>query len=557
MLLSGPPLSEAAFRAGENGNSFVFLVDTDSGRRIAHLSPEGGVYLLPPPPGVPFGLDVELRGGKLTVSFLVSRKGPPELFAFVSDDAGLTWEGPVRILSGRSLCPVKAEVLVAWEDALGGETVLVNGKPALVLPPHVPVGRARLPLGIDVCAPAGWVTDRVKSTSSGKLDVTILFYVPASERAAYGLNQAHAEGLSDKRAPPPCSDLALLAEGITSEKLTGRCGTALSLELGLRNLGVCPSLPSSVRVFVDDVETAIRRFGSLGWGEERSVSIRLPLPEKPGPRRLRFLLDCRRDGDLTDNELVFPLAVRPLEDVVVDSPREFKLKLPSEQRLRLVCRKGSFLTVTALKEGVRLPPAVLISGKDKRTVDLHRPLSLDPGEYVLLLEPGKEKAVFAVSFQEKTDPQEPNDTPELASNLTLPVDLLCSLQPAGDRDWFGVVLPEDGHLLVSPADVPSGADLALSVRRPGGRWIVKDRSPPFSLYLSRGRYEILLTERWGASRWSFFRWGMRTGSSSVREARVISTSVSRPERRTRRLCVFPFSIRPPGRSPLRTSCRPG
>jgi len=497
VLLSGPPLAEAAFRVGERGNSFVFLVDTDAGRRIAHLSPEGDAYLLPPPPGPPFGLDVEFREGKLRVSFLVPRKGAVELFAFESDDEGLTWQGPVRILSGRSLCTVKAEVLVGWEGALGGETVLVNGKPALVFPSHVPTGRARLPLEVGVCSPAGWVEDRVKSTCSGKVDVTILLYVPVSERAAYGLNQAHAEGLSERSPPPPCSDLALLAEGITAEKLTGRCGTELPLELGLRNLGVCPSPASTVRVFVDGEERANRRFGALSEGEERNVSVRLPLPEKPGPHRLRFLVDCGRDGDFSDNELFFPLSVRPLEDVVLHSPGEFRIELPAGQRLRLVCRRGSFLTLRPVAEGVTRPPALLISGKEKRDVDLSRPLSLEPGEYVLLLAPGKRKTSFIVSFREKTDPQEPNDTPDLASSLRLPVELLCSLRPAGDRDWFRVVLPEDGHLLLSAAEVPSGADIALSVRAPGGRWIAEERSPPLSLYLRRGRYEILLAERWG------------------------------------------------------------
>lgn len=61
-----------------------------------------------------------------------------------------------------------------------------------------------------------------------------------------------------------------------------------------------------------------------------------------------------------------------------------------------------------------------------------------------------------VDFLEEFDEYEPNNAPEEAAALEFGQELSMAVYPVGDQDWFRVITPEQGYLVVSSKDVPEG-----------------------------------------------------------------------------------------------------
>ncbi len=494
VLVDGVPVLDIAFREIDGAPFFAYLVRAGREVRIAHGVRGQRIYFLPATRGTPFVVDAGVWDGALCVSCAQVRDGGIELLAFLSSDRGLTWSGPVRLLSGRALCVLGAELVVAWRHARG--TVSVNGTEVFTLPEGVPCGRARVGLDPGRCAPQGWLADRAAFAGEGVVDVTVLLRTPASEDVFPGRNEAHAAELSGgKRRPSTGPDLALLAETLSAKRLSGRAGGELVLPFGVANVGDRASAKAALVIRAGGEAVFRKDCGAIEPGGEINVSARVPLPLAAGVMALSCTVEAPDDRDGGNDALEPAVEVRP-ENVTTLAPGgETRLALPDDEHVTLACEQACYMTVDT---GGLDPAAVraVFAGEDgTREVSCARPIDVAAGTHRVLFRAGAEGRI-AVRLVLKTDAFEPNDRPEDAARVLPGSELELRLTPAGDRDWFSVPAAEEGHLTLRATGLAEGAELVASVRA-GGAWIIRDAPMPCAVFVQPGVCEVMLAERWG------------------------------------------------------------
>jgi len=494
VLLDSVPVLDVALRRIEGAPFFAGLVRAGRGVRIAHGAPGGRTYFLPATRGTPFAVDAGLWNGALCVSYAQVRVGAIELLAFLSSDRGLTWKGPVRLLSGRALCVLGAELVVAWRRARG--KVSVNGTEVFTLPEGVSSGRARVGLDPGRCAAQGWLADRASFAGEGTVDVTVLLRTAPYEDVFPGLNEAHAAELAAagrRRSSGP--DLALLAETVSAKRLSGRAGGELVLPLGVANVGDRASGKAALVVRAGG-ETVFRKdCGAIEPGGEINVSARVPMPSAPGTVALCCAVETRDDRDGGNDALELAVEVRPEHVTILAPGAETRLALPDEEHVTLACEAPCYLAVDT---GGLDPAAVraVFAGEDgTREVPCVGPIDVAAGTHRVLFRADAAGRI-GVRLVLKTDAFEPNDRPEDAARVLPGSELELRLIPAGDRDWFAVPAAGEGHLTLRAAGLVEGAELVASVRA-GGAWVIREAPLPCAVFVQPGICEVMLAERWG------------------------------------------------------------
>ncbi len=515
-LLASVPVLDAAVREIAGTPFFAYIVRSGKVERLAHRTATGRTYFLPDTRGTPFAVDVGMWEREICISCAQVREGGIELVAFRSADGGLTWAGPTRLLSGRSLCAVGAELVVTWQGAHG--VVTLNGKEVFAIPAGVPRGRARVGLDPSSCASQGWVADRVGFTGEGAVDATVLLRTPPSEDVAPGQNEAHAAGFAGgMRRPIPGPDLAVVADTLSTKKLMGRAGGELALPLAIANVGDRVSGAFAFVVRAGDAELFRKECEAIEPGGETLVSAFVPLPRTAGTAELVCVLEAKEDRDRANDTLALAAEVRP-ETVTTLSPgTETRLELPDEGSVTVRWERPCYVTVAAGGLDLAAVTAIVTApGADgaKREVSCDRPIDIAAGAHRVVFR-APSAGVITVRVAEKSDAFEPNDRPEQAAPVAPGSEIDTCLTPAGDRDWFSVTVAEAGHLTVKATGLPAGGEVVASVRG-GGAWIVRDAALPCAAFVQAGTYEILIAERWGRAAVEPFR--VRIGFAGAADA---------------------------------------
>ncbi len=496
VLLGRLPVFEVALWETRGGLVSAFVVSVGGRRRLAFKMARGAVYLLPATPVEPFLVDGGLWDGRLCVSFCLRSKKGIESYAFLSGDGGYSWSGPLRLVTPRSLCAFRAEAVVGWEGAAQGGMIRFNGKEAIALPPGVPSGQAVVSIPPGALHPQGWIADTVSYQGSGKVRLSVLFRTLPFERVAYGRNQAHAESLAGGlRKVSKSADLVLVAPALAGRRLTVRVGTVLNLAVGVRNVGAGRSESSLLSAVCRGSRWAQAAVSPIAPGEERRVVLDIPAPPVPGTYPLTLSLETAGDVFPFDNSLQVELTVSPAQDVVLSTGRTVSILLEDQKRIRIECDSPSYLLLKSARPGKGAVEAFFITdGGSPASISVGKPVDLKPGRYLLLLRARGTAVRLECTLRRKTDPFEPNDSPALARPIKPGVIVPCSFVPAGDQDWFSLIVPEKGQLAFSKES--GGGEPVVSVRTLQGRYLAREQTLPFALAVRQGRYEIVFAERW-------------------------------------------------------------
>lgn len=528
----------------------AFLVNTPEGVRIAHWIHANGVYLLPPVDGKPLLAGLGPWGRGLGLHYAVFRHGRFEMETFTSRDGGFTWSGPLRLFSGRSFCPVRSDMVIRWSQVSAGGDVTVNGETLFTIPEAVPCGQAVLGMPLPLCAPQGWVRDEAVFSGRGRVSVTALFQMPPMEAPSFGLNQAHAEEIAGALTTVGASgpDLVLTAESVKAGQWVGRAKHEFSMTLGLCNVGAIGASASTVSVSLADAGKdqvlLTKQVAPVDRKTEQQLLLKFLLPAAPGLYTIQCRVDAPDDQDVTNNVLTFPLHVVPDQELVLIPGRTQTVILPEQKRIILKTRQPAFLLATQLDEPAGSEPgiglAALLTGEEGNVeCRLDRPVSVPPGEFVLMLRPEGRKARYTIGLHKKNDPYEPNDRVTLAPVLTPGVTLNLTLMPAGDRDYFVFSLSEPGHLFFqSPAEP---GEVAVSLRPRGKPWLFTKRMLPVSACLAPAVYEVCVSERWDRSITEPFalKVDFAAAQDSFEPNDRLGQATAFPCGETRRLTLFP------------------